>query len=64
LDACLACLVKATVVGSRKVLALGEVLLLLFTLVTDALDDLLGIVKDAWVVSIGALDDVDPILKK
>ncbi len=64
MDACLACLVKATVVGSRKVLALGEVLLLLFTLVTDALDDLLGIVKDAWVVSIGALDDVDPILKK
>jgi hypothetical protein len=32
-------------------------------LVTDALDDLLGVVKDAWVVSIGALDDIDPILK-
>jgi hypothetical protein len=64
LDACLTCLVKVTVLGSHEVLALCEVLLLLFMLVTDVLDDILGIVKDAWVVSVGALDDMDPILKK
>ncbi len=59
----LACLIEVTVVGSPKVLALCEDLLLLFMLVMDALNDLLGIVKDAWVVSVGALDDMDPILK-
>jgi hypothetical protein len=33
-------------------------------LVTDVLNDLLGIVKDAWVVGVGALNDVDSVLKK
>ena len=43
---------------------LCEVLLLLFTLITDALNYLLGVVEDAWVVGVRALNDVDSILKK
>ncbi len=45
MDAFLACFVKVIVVGGGKVLALGEILLLLLTLVVDMLDDLLGIVE-------------------
>ncbi len=60
----LACFVEVAVVGGGKVLALCEVLLLFLMLVADTLDDLLGIVDDAWVVCIGAFDDMNAIFKK
>ncbi len=45
-------------------LALCELLLFLFLLVPNVPDDLLGILMDAWVASVGAFDYVDSILKK
>ncbi len=43
---------------------LCELLLFLFLLIPNALDDFLGILVDAWVASIGAFDHVDSILEK
>ncbi len=51
-------------VCSCKVFALHELLLFLFLLVFNVLDDFLGILVDAWVASIGAFDHIDSILKK
>jgi hypothetical protein len=60
----LTCGIKVPEVCSCKVLALCELLLFLFALVLNALDDFLGIFPDAWVASIGAFDHVDSILEK
>ncbi len=60
----LACFVEVAIVGGGEVLALGEIKLLLLTLVADTLNDLLGIVNNAWVVWVGAFDDMNAILKK
>ncbi len=39
-------------------------MLFLFALVSNALDDFLGVLTDDWVASIGAFDHVDSILEK
>ncbi len=56
--------IKVAEVCSCKVLVLCELLLFLFVLVLNALDDFLGILTDAWVASIGAFDHMDSILEK
>ena len=43
---------------------LCKLLLFLFVLVLNALDDFLGVLMDAWVASIGVFDLVNSILEK
>jgi hypothetical protein len=64
LNSFLACIVKITVSGGGKILALREVLLLLLAFEMDTLDYSLGIFEDAWVASIGAFDHMNAIFKK
>ncbi len=64
LDGFLPCAIKISVVGGGKILALGEVLLLLLAFVMDTLDYLLGIFEDAWISSIWAFDHMNAVLKE
>ncbi len=56
--------IKVTEVCSYEVLALCEILLFLFALVPNRLDDFLDVLMNAWVASIGAFDHVDSIIEK
>ena len=64
LNALLTLGIKVAKVCSCKVLTLCELLLFLFALVLNALNDFLGVLPDACVASIGAFDHMDSILEK
>jgi hypothetical protein len=59
----LAGVVKVTVVGGGKVLALLMIMLTFLPLVTNPSDGLLSVLMDARIASIGAFDDVDAVFK-
>ncbi len=63
-NALLACLVEVGIVGGGKILALLWFVLLLLLFGMDTLDRLLGIICNARITCVGALDDPNTIFQK
>jgi len=62
-DVLLTCGVEIGVVGRPEIFSLGVLPVTFLTIGFQTIDVLLGILTDAWIVAIGARDDVFPILE-